>query len=454
MAKYNIHEVQLLNLLSRVNLTQLEISEIHNLLPKVNDWTKFYELCELNRYSTFVYSQIQKLALENHLTEHSLELFENQYKKIKRNNQNRLDEAVKFIKLFNEKEIEVVILKGIYYAEVFYKNPYYKRMNDVDILVHREDLDKIFEVYNKLDYFSAGELLGKSAREHDEFSHHLPPFFSKNLYLMIGTHWELHTPLRPYRLNYSKIWSRVVTFDFYGCDVKALSIVDNLHHLCVHLSFFKAGAREVGDIVNLVRFTISEIDWNDFITDVKEAKSYNQVYMAIGLANIMDPRSEYQFVMEQLRPLVKNKTIKLLREKSKSLEIFFTTRSAHITTVDKAFTNFKSTKKGLEKLKFYLLMWKNILFPPAAEVFRITNTTPNLINLIIGRLKAPIRIMSSLCDDLGTKIFILLTLYTFYKTLLTLATSPFSSNSEDQSAYAEKLGITLDQLKDLQDRLE
>lgn len=455
MINPTVSELKLLSLLSRINCSPIENKEIQKLIGKVSDWDNFYELAHLNRYAPFVYKNLVSMGLEHHISEVATEKFIENAKRIERVNKARLKEAQKFLKLFSERGIEVVILKGIYYGETFYNDPYYKRMNDVDILIHKKDLDKIFEVFEELGFFSAGELLGKSAREHDEFSHHLPPFFSRSLNLMVGTHWELHTPMRSYRLDYETLWSRVVEFDFYGNTVKALGDIDNLHHLCVHLSFFKAGAREVGDICNLVRAFRSQIDWSLFLEEVDKAKSHNPVYLALSLAHIQDPMSEFSYALEYLRPNVSKKTIKKVAEKQKSLKIFYTTRSAHITRVDKAFTSFKSTKKASEKLKFYLQMWKHLILPPNEDVVRLCNIeNPTTLNILIGKVRAPIRIMSSLADDVGTKIFFLLLAYTFVKVIWVQIKAPFTGKVQDQKDFAKKLGVTVEDLKKLQDRLE
>ena len=83
-------------------------------------------------------------------------------------------------------------------------------MNDIDILIRKEDLATIYAVYAEMGFFSAAELFGNGSRKQEKFSHHSPPFFSRDLACMIGTHWGLITPLAPYQLDYDAIWSRVV----------------------------------------------------------------------------------------------------------------------------------------------------------------------------------------------------------------------------------------------------
>ncbi len=447
-------QIELLANLTRINRSENENQDIIKYSNEIKDWESFYQLCKLNRHAPFAYKELDKLNLAEKIPTNTKELFLSDVKRIEETNKKRLEEAQNFLKRFSEKGVETIILKGIFYGETFYKDPYYKRMNDVDILIHQKDLDKIFDVYTELKYFSGGELLGKPARDHDQFSHHLPPFFSRNLNLMIGTHWELHTPLRPYRLDYKGIWERAVDFDFYGIPMKSLAPIDHLHHLCVHLSFFKAGAREVGDMINLLRAN-KDFDWGHFLKEVDKAGSHNPVYLGLSLANILDPHEDKEAALKKIKPRVASKTISLVTEKRNSREILLTTRSGHITKIDKAFTGFKSTKKPFEKFRFYLEMYKHMYFPPLEDAKRITNTLgDDFLSNLMARIKAPFRIMSSLCDDLGTKIFFLLLLYTFVKMITTFLKAPFSGNSEGQEEFAKKLGLSIRDLELLKERLE
>jgi hypothetical protein len=451
----NIHELTLLALLSRIKRTELEERMIHRRMGRIENWHRFYELAQLNRYAAFVYKNLKAMGLEHHVADDVSELFEKNIKNIETVNQNRLDEAKVFLKEFSERGIEVVILKGIYFAETFYNDPYYKRMNDFDILIHKKDLPEVLKVFSELGYFSTGELLGKSAQEHDQFSHHLPLFLSKSLNLMIRTHWELHTPMKSYHLDYKSLWERVVEFNFYGLDIKALSAEDNLHHLCVHLSIFEAGAREVGDIINLIRAFRDKFNWDIFCIEVDKAGSHNRVFLALSLAQMLDPISEFGFVLEYVRQKVSKKTLRHVARKQRSLKILLTTRSAHITKIDKAFTSFKSTKKASEKLYFYCQMWGNVLFPPVSEVIKLTDLdNPTKIQVLIGRVKAPISMMSYLCEDFGPKGFFQLLIYTFYRTISTIVSAPFKSGPENQEEFARKLGIKLEDIEKLKERLE
>ncbi|MGK0367050.1 MAG: hypothetical protein ACI9QD_000183 [Thermoproteota archaeon] len=453
----NITSVQceLLILLSRIENTESELQHINELVLKVRDWSTFYELSEHNRFAPFIFKKLQSLKLDSHIKGNVRDLFLENIKDIDFRNQKRLDEGKKFLSIFSKNKIQVIILKGIHFAQDFYNDPFYKRMNDIDIMIHKKDLKKIFKVYNDLKYFSAGELLGKSAEEHEEFSHHLPPFFSRNLDLMIGTHWELVSPMRPYQIDHKAIWDRVKTFNFLNLDLHAMAPIDNLHHLCVHLNKYKSGVREIADIYNLLRAYKGKIDWELFLKEVYKAKSYNPVYFALCLSHRLDPMSEVAFIIDELSEYVSQKTKREASEKCGTLKGLLLSRSIQITKVDKFFTSFKSTKDPKEKVYFYFKIWGSMLNPCNEEISRLSFIIkPTKLQLLVGKIKVPYKLMSSLCDDLGTKMFLLLILYTTVVTLKTVLLSPFTSVKDNAQEFANKLGLTLNELEELKDRLE
>ena len=247
------------------------------------DWELFHELAEVNATGPLVWRNLAALNLADRVPADVRARFEERAQAIREANEARLKNARDLFARFAARQIPVVILKGVLFAETIYRDPYYKKMNDVDILIRRRDLDAIYDIYEEMRLFSAAELVGGSPRKQEKFSHHAPPFFSRDLKLMVGTHWGLITPLAPYTLDYDAIWSRVVDIDFYGHPAKAMAPEDNLHHLCVHLPYYKCGLRELADIANMVRH--QSIDWDLFAAEMTKAKTENLVYHALSLVH-------------------------------------------------------------------------------------------------------------------------------------------------------------------------
>lgn len=447
----------LIGLLSYILRTKFEDDQIRAEIKHINNWNDFYNLCEHNRVSPWIYKNLLKLDLTHFLPMVIQNQFIKSCQTIEERNKLRLENAKIFLTKFTESNIDVVILKGIGFAETIYGDPFYKRMNDVDILIKKNDLNKIWPIYEELKYFSMGELLGKSPRQYEDFSHHLPPYFSRDLNLMIGTHWELVTPMRGYQINYENLWKRVQPLNFYGIKLLQLSALDNLHHLCIHLSSYKAGVREVMDIYNLIKFYEGKIEPRDFIKEVTDSGTINPVFYALSITNILRPSDFSKTILENLRPLTSNKIKNKVKNNLYSINVILRSRSIQVTRVDKAFSSFKITKKPTEKLKFYIQMWSHILFPPKDEISRLNHWEDmGALKSVWGRIISPFKIMGSLCEDLGTKIFFLLMGYTFYKTIMSFIEYPFKDQKQklDISYFAKEMGISEIDLNNLKERLE
>lgn len=448
-------EEQLLVFLSYVNLSLDEVSMVQSLFHKVKFWEDFIRLGKHNRCLPLVGHNLKVIGLFDQVPPTIKEVIEQECQKIQDENEKRWKSAEIFLRRFNEKGVEVVILKGNVFGPVFFKNPNYKKMNDMDILIKKKDVREVIQIYSELGYFSLGEILGKKIDDYDSFSHHLPPFFDKGLTCMIGTHWGLVNPMVGYKLDYDKMWERIQTYQCNEMELKCLSPEDNLVHLCVHLSLFKSGIKEVGDIYNLLRFYRGSLDWEYFVDQTQKSRIVNAVYLALSLSNAFCPMIEVQHVLGTLVDDVSDSIKKLVEKKTASLTGMLEQRTAHMSKIDKAYSKFKSTKKLGEKWSYYIEIWENLLLPPEIELERITmEKKKKWSDGIKQRILAPIAIFKSFQHDLGTKVFFLLMLHTAYSMAKTTVTYPFKKEVEGLEFYANKLGVDLEALKALQERLE
>jgi hypothetical protein len=400
------------------------------------DWNVVCELARHNAVEPLVAHNLKRLGLPV-----PAEL-QAKAEEVRLANDARLRVAKELFAKFGK--IPVVILKGVLFAETIYRNPYYKKMNDVDILVRREDLDAIYAIYDEMRFFSAAELTG-SKKKQEKWSHHAPPFFSRDLKCMIGTHWGLITPLSPYRLDYDAIWSRVRDIDFYGHPAKSMAPEDNLHHLCVHLPYYKCGLRELADLYNLIR--TQPVDWDLFLREVEKARTENLVYHALGLAQRVSPTTEAGEVLRRIEPRVASYYRRDTAAKTASLSRLLRARSVHLSRIEKAFADLRATRKPGEKWEAFARMWKHMLFVPAEDVARMNSLDHATV---WARLRTPGRIRRVFYRDVGRLFFWLI----MTKCAVDVITSPFKQDREDHEAFARKIGVTVDDLRRLKEALE
>ncbi|MBI4508019.1 MAG: nucleotidyltransferase family protein [Deltaproteobacteria bacterium] len=448
---------RLLVLLSYSDHEKAEIDECRSLASAVTSWGELWDLSRVNATAPLVTFNLKKLGLLDKVPRDVASRFEEASEKIKVANEARLKVARELFAEFSAKGIPVVILKGILFAETIYKNPHYKKMNDVDILVRREDLDAIYDIYGRMGFFSAAELVGGSPRKQEKFSHHAPPFFSRDLKCMIGTHWGLITPLAPYKLDYSAIWSRVRDIDFYGHPAKSMAPEDNLHHLCVHLPYYKTGVRELADIYNLVRRCRKELDWPLFLSEVAKAGTENLVYHALSLSDRLSPDPDVKKAVAAVEPRTSAYFREETARKTERLGRLVRSRSVHMSRIEKAYGDLNTTKKPKEKWQAFGRMWGNMLLPPKEDVLKMNALdSAEGVELFKARLMTPWRIYKVFARDVGGKIFAAIMAKSAYEVVRDTVRAPLGKGRQvqDYEAFARKLGVTVKDLENLKEGLE
>jgi hypothetical protein len=125
--------------------------------------------------------------------------FEDFYKKIKNQNENRNKEALNFLQKFEDKAIDVVILKGNLLLNTIYNDVGYKKMNDFDMLIHSKDWKAVQTIYEELKYIPLGFGWAGEKQEPAKFSHTGMSFISPNYHCITGTQWGLKSPTSSYK---------------------------------------------------------------------------------------------------------------------------------------------------------------------------------------------------------------------------------------------------------------
>jgi hypothetical protein len=448
---------QLVILLSFSSHSEQEKKEIKDLMDSICSWEELWHLAHENRIAPHVQKNLEKLRLFNKLPENIQKKFMTRSEEIKRINGARIVVARKFLKKFEENNVPVIILKGANFAETIYYNPYYRRMNDIDILIKREDLEKILDIYDEMDFFSLSELFGGDPRKVSNYSHHLQPVVSKDINCVIGTHWGLITPKAKYKYDYDAIWSRTFEFDYHKAKVLSMSYEDNLKHISVHLPYYKAGLKEIADIYNIVRDYGDRIHWDIFLEDVKKGGAEYPVYHAFSLCNKICPMDEFARIIDTVRPKCKRSEIIRTRKRIKYLDVVLRSRSTHMSRIEKPFNEFLKTKSFKEKWSKFFEIYKHMLFPPKEDIIKMNSFhRPNFIKILFGRFLTPLRIMREFVNDLGLSIFIMINIKNVFDVIACSIMAPFRSKDSVESLnnFAKRIGLTMDDLQRLKDSQE
>lgn len=180
---------------------------------------------------------------------------------IQKQNINRI---VSVLDKFKQKNIDIIVLKGLVMRS-YYQLEELRTMSDYDLLMHINDLEKAKEMLIDMGY----------VEDHRDSKHIL---FKHNKYLSIEIHWKLTDPNHFKGGDYleQNVWKNTETVNLNGIEARALSLENQLLHLCLHLVvhfiYSGFGLRQLADIFILINKRGNEIDWTSFNERIKECK--------------------------------------------------------------------------------------------------------------------------------------------------------------------------------------
>ena len=388
--------------LSFLHPTLGEKQKIARLAQQISDLHQLYALAKINTVVPWIYYRLKEENLWAKLNVENQKIWNDEAQDIVQINSKRIERALIVLSDFKAAQIPVIMLKGIMMAEHIYHNSFYKRMNDVDILIHPKDLAKIYQIYKKHGYFYVGERVGKDLGKQLKVSHHAPPFITSDLDCMFGTQWGLKSPFAHLKIDYENLWRRSGNCEFHGLSLQAMSAEDNVFHLCIHLGHFKSGTRDVMDLYNLIRATGADFDWKYFLRTVESSQAHSLCYHALSLVQAYDPRAEIKNVLDQLRPLTSTYFLKLAARKTKNLEVLLGHSSSYLAEIEKSISEFNLTDNFSQKLSLYIQTWMTILFPSGEEAVKLScYVGPNFGQKFLAQILAPYRILRAIAHEIG-----------------------------------------------------
>jgi hypothetical protein len=135
---------------------------------------------------------------------------------------------------FRKQGIEPILLKGMALGTTLYPSPATRPCLDLDILVHRSQVEAVRQVLVARGYRDMGLDQGQRVA----FAHHLHAWreFSGGRHVAVEAHWELvHDPGYARRMEAAEFFSRARRMDARDDAPLVLDPADQLIHACAHL---------------------------------------------------------------------------------------------------------------------------------------------------------------------------------------------------------------------------
>ena len=183
-------------------------------------------------------------------------------------------------------QIDVMVLKGAALVPLVHHDPGVRPMDDLDLLVHHDDLERADKVVKAAGYRSSDKT--PATAHDDEEHHHLPSLVRSDGAISVELHHKLGSSGSPPDFDVAGVWARAVPFAAGDATCLRPSDEDLLTHLCLHFLvdrvrlFSRRALRQVCDIGATIDACSETLDWDRLVGDAADRGYAVALALALG----------------------------------------------------------------------------------------------------------------------------------------------------------------------------
>jgi len=304
-----------------------------------------------------LYQTYLPTATQNMLTLHNAEILLNAFQKV---------------------SIPAVGLKGVFLIEHVYPDIGARTMNDIDLLVKKQDLPKCLEVMQELGYRTTTYF---SLADENIDTKHVPPM-ERPGGALVELHWTLLEEDEPFTIDAEALWERMVPARIANVDAFALGVEDLILHLCLHLTYqhyLNLGLRGLMDIALVIHKFRPEIDWQKL---VEIAQTWGAERVTALTLKLVETQLNIPIPVEAISSLVPEGIEPSLLDNARRRLLERVWFDDHFTP---DLVEFSANKNLLSKIKIGL---QRVFIPrlALARIYNVPPTSPRIFGLYWKRL--------------------------------------------------------------------
>jgi hypothetical protein len=238
----------------------------------------------------------------------------------------RYYELSTILKAFNDVGIDVIVLKGAFLAEAIYKNIGLRPMSDIDLLIKKEDLQKVKNEVVQLKYHAPVYPTKWHEQWQNAWTEEIN-YTNQEKNVAIDVHWNLQPPSSPIQVDITKSWENAQPVKIAGVETLMLAPEDLLQHLCLHLDkhISSSGAPPLQfkwycDIAEVIRHYKGKINWKYLVRSSKNYGIEEPIYQSLYLVNKYLGAVVPMDALEELKTVKSNVNIEDIFRSSRILE--------------------------------------------------------------------------------------------------------------------------------------
>jgi hypothetical protein len=396
------NETKILILCSRIDIYEEIKEELKSILEKNIDWHKVLQFAIFHRVVGLLYKNLSQLHFNN---KQIINTYQQYYQHSLERNTKIYEKLSIVLNELKQKNIKIILRKGVVLAKLLYKDIGLRPMGDIDILVHPEDWLEIDNILKENGFVSRYDILKIQKLSNNRlFFHILYPYKTKDH--IDNMDYSNLIAIEPrlridefdfYKTNIDKIWQNAIDFSCDGIKALMLSYEDMIMELCFNLSKHNFNKlRRSCDINEFILRYKNVINWDVFIKKSYERRLHPLNYLGLKRVKKIFNTPIPENILKQLKP-TKSKIIiaNKLFPKINSVESLLGYYSSGLPT-ELRFLLITYQLKSIKMLITILTFFLKVIFPNSKFLsyrYNTTLSTPVRLHFYLRRLKSSLSLL-------------------------------------------------------------
>ena len=296
-------ENRLLLYCAQARISEDTLNKVKNLIKHPLNWEEVLESALWHGIGPLLYSNLKGIQEIQFISHGVMDKLRTACHGNLARNMYLYTELKRILEAFHEKRIEVIALKGVVLAKIVYGDIGLRSMNDIDLLVKKEDLPYAEKIISELGYLFNGKGIESPEwwrTNHQEICYIRPN--GKNI--PVDIHWHITNKSHPFRIRnfdsgiIERWWEGATTVDFSGSKTLTLCPEDLISHLCLHFlkhrflnqngtsskGFSSRGALiQLCDIFQTLKHYRDEINWESLKCKAEKYGIHSHIYITLSI---------------------------------------------------------------------------------------------------------------------------------------------------------------------------
>lgn len=274
--------MRLVCLCARPKFGKVQEDRLHELLENRLDWDTVLGAASTHGVSGMLYHHLANHAV-GRVPAEILESLQQRARGVQLYNLGVMTELIRVATLFQAHEIPLLTYKGPSMAQRYYGNLAFRRFGDVDLLLHRTDIERATDLLTTDGYAPLRRLTdGQEKHWHDDqlgFE-----LYHEERKVLLELHWALLNRTLTFRLPLHDVWMRAEEVSMGTARVHVLAPEDLLLYLCAHgTKHHWSRLLWVCDVAQVLRHQ-PDADWKGIVQRAESIGSLRTLLLGVALA--------------------------------------------------------------------------------------------------------------------------------------------------------------------------